>query len=91
MSVLQKMKFPASCHLENQLVNTREGEGNSRLALYIIIGHLYTPCKLRLDQTVKSLNILNILTAILYSMHINPPNNSRLYLNKHRFIIKEYY
>ena len=89
MSVLQKMKFPTSSHLENQLVNTREG-GNSKLAFDIINEHLYTPCMLRLFQTVKSLNIPT-LTTILDSMHINPPNNSRLYLNLHSFIIKEYY
>ena len=83
------MKFPASSHLENQSLNTRGG-GDSKLAFDIINEHLYTPCMLRLFQTVKSLNILN-LTAILDSMHITPPNNCRLYLNLHKFIIKEYY
>ena len=69
MPVLQKMKFPASSHLENQLVNTRVGVlanliqgwgagGNSKLAFDIINEHLYTPCMLGLFQTVKSLNIL---------------------------------
>ena len=91
MSVLQKTKFPASSHLENQSVNTRAGGGgNSKIAFDSINEHLYTPCMLRLFQTVKSLNILN-LTAILDSMHITPSSNSRLYLNLHSFIIKEYY
>ena len=92
MSVLQKTKFPASSHLENQSVNTRAGGGggNMKLAFDIINENLYTPCMLRLFQTVKSLNILT-LTAILDSMNITPPNNSRLYLNLHSFIIKEYY
>ena len=93
MSVLQKTKFPASSHLENQSVNTRVGGGgggNSKLAFDIINEHLYTPCMLRLFQTVKSLNILT-LTAILESMHITQLSNSRLYSNLHSFIIKEYF
>ena len=82
MSVLQKMKFPASSYLENQSVNTRVGVianliqglgggGNSKLAFDIINEHLYIPCMLRLFQTVKSLNILTLM-AILDSMHIIP-------------------
>ena len=92
ISVLQKTKFPASSHLENQSVNTRAGGGggNSKLAFDIINEHLYTPCMLRLFQTDKSLNILTLM-AIWDSMLINPANNSGLYLNLHRFIIKEYY
>ena len=86
----KKTKFPASSHLENQSLNTRGGGGGSKLAFDIINEHLYTPCMLRLFQTVKSLNILN-LTAILDSMHITPTNNCRLYLNLHKFIIKVYY
>ena len=57
MSVLQKTKFPASSHLENQSVNTRVGVlanfiqewgggGYSKLAFDIINEHLYTPCML---------------------------------------------
>ena len=92
MSVLQKMKFPTSSHLENSISKYKgrgEGGGNSNLAFDIINEHIYKPCMLRLFQTVKSLNILT-LTAILDSMHITPRNNSR-YLNLHSFIIKEYY
>ena len=42
MSVLQKTKFPAYCHLENQPVDTRAGGGggNSKLAFDIINEHL---------------------------------------------------
>ena len=48
MSVLQKTKFPASSHLENQSINTRVGGlGNSKLVFDIIDEHLYTPCMLR--------------------------------------------
>ena len=115
MSVLQKTKFPVwpnfflmhvfyalkgpkliiiiSCQLENQSVNTRAGGGgggNSKLAFDIINEHLYTPCMLRIFQTVKLLIIFTLM-AILDSMHITPLNNSRLYLNLHNFIIKEYY
>ena len=82
MSVLQKTKFPASSHIENQLVYTRVGVlanliqgwdvgGNSKLAFDIINEHLYTPCMLGLFQKVKSLNILTLM-AILDSMHITP-------------------
>ena len=43
ISVLQKTKFPASRHLENQSVNTRAGGGggSSKLAFDIINDHLY--------------------------------------------------
>ena len=82
MSVLQKIKFPASSYLENQSVNTRVGVlanlihgwgggGNSKLAFDIINEHLYTHCMLGLFQTVKSLNIFTLM-AILDFMHITP-------------------
>ena len=82
MSVLQKTKFSASSHLENQLVNTRVGVlanliqgwgggGNCKLAFDIINEHIYTPCMLGLFQTVKSLNSFTLM-AILDSMHITP-------------------
>ena len=57
MSALQKTKFPAPSLLENQSVNTWVGGGggvNSKLAFDIIIEHLYTPCMLRLFQTVNN-------------------------------------
>ena len=89
MSVLQKTKFPASSYLENLSVNNTRagGGGNSKLAFDIINERLYPPCMLRLFQTVKSLNILTLM-AILDSMHITPPNNSRLYLNLHSLLLK---
>ena len=43
-----------------------------KLAFDIINENLYTPCMLRLFQTVKSLNILT-LTAILDSMNLPHP------------------
>ena len=62
----------------------------SKLSFGIINEHLFAPFMCRIFQTVKSLNILSLM-SILDAMHITQPNNSSLYQNLHSFIIKEYY